>query len=900
MGHLINPIGFRLNFEKKWDFTFFVKNLYYPEIINTLINIRDYLYYYFTRKKILQSGLCLSHFVLCKYLKKLYIKVYLYHIDLQKTSYDLINKLFFVYYESYNTVNCKFIKNKSPGQLKIYHNYRDLSNSDLAVFIFTFKLFYEGQRNRYKNIDKFHDTENDNENVFLNPDSVIMKYNKYVIFCYLKQWMHFYDLHLNRIYNKKKRLKRNPYLNILQINKRLQQKYLKINYVNDWFKWKLNKIKYKNKKLKLAKLKGLILYKAKKILKSKPFFKTIIQKSSYLRGLMMKPIKLEIIKLAWKITKKTLKKKYQAFKKIKKLNKLYILEAQERKEILYLKNILSRFKRLCFFENYNILKFITTGLKKYKLKKKKKLLHRIFYDKAFKKTYKRIKKKNANFSNWLSNINNSKLDIYTIFLYLCKKVSFKKVRNSHDLWIKWNVVFRYICWFYKLNLLKKNNINNIVNFLFYMKTAMVYSWYGANGFKEHLGFFRNPNYDLNSNFPFNFKKHIFYCMSHGIYSIYFKKSFIWMSFFLKIIINIISNLKYVDIFNNIKFQYNFLSNLNITSQFLARYIILKIKKGFTIVKALNPLRKELGRVAGYSRKKQMPYLYYNMFKNKSNTLKLYKKIFNYYLSSCNTYYYLLSNKYYNNNNIFMFPNIFIFYKKLQIQNSKSNKNISKLPYLFKLRNIFENIYNGYVLNKYKFKITYENYKKLKLLQNMKYKYLNKNHLLYPLVSNLDKKNIFYPLIKPLRDKQSLSFLNNCFHSVKNLFTRLELGLKKKKINNYQIAFNSFLNTNYINYTIIKTLWLIYKKLNIRNERDKYLPKYRASIMGYKLVLKGRFSRKQRASKATLLIGKVPLNTLNIKLDYVFMTVPLKNSAISLKLYLYRSNNVYIYSKNVKI
>ena len=66
MGHLSNPIGFRLTFEKKWNFTFFAKNIYYPEVINTVINIRDYIYYYLTRKKMLQSGLSLSHFMLSK------------------------------------------------------------------------------------------------------------------------------------------------------------------------------------------------------------------------------------------------------------------------------------------------------------------------------------------------------------------------------------------------------------------------------------------------------------------------------------------------------------------------------------------------------------------------------------------------------------------------------------------------------------------------------------------------------------------------------------------------------------------------------------------------------------------------------------------------------------------
>jgi ribosomal protein S3 len=54
-------------------------------------------------------------------------------------------------------------------------------------------------------------------------------------------------------------------------------------------------------------------------------------------------------------------------------------------------------------------------------------------------------------------------------------------------------------------------------------------------------------------------------------------------------------------------------------------------------------------------------------------------------------------------------------------------------------------------------------------------------------------------------------------------------------------------------------------------------------MGFKIVLKGRFSRKQRVSSILLQQGKIPLNTLNIDIDYSFYTIPLKNSATSIKI-----------------
>ncbi len=37
------------------------------------------------------------------------------------------------------------------------------------------------------------------------------------------------------------------------------------------------------------------------------------------------------------------------------------------------------------------------------------------------------------------------------------------------------------------------------------------------------------------------------------------------------------------------------------------------------------------------------------------------------------------------------------------------------------------------------------------------------------------------------------------------------------------------------------------------------------------------------------VGKVPLNTGDAVIDYTFLTIPLKNSAAGIKVYLYRSN-----------
>jgi ribosomal protein S3 len=64
-----------------------------------------------------------------------------------------------------------------------------------------------------------------------------------------------------------------------------------------------------------------------------------------------------------------------------------------------------------------------------------------------------------------------------------------------------------------------------------------------------------------------------------------------------------------------------------------------------------------------------------------------------------------------------------------------------------------------------------------------------------------------------------------------------------------------------------------------------------------MAFKGRFSRKQRASSIWFNYGKVPLNSIKASIDYSFFTVPLRNSAVSIKIWIYKnaeySNYKYI-------
>jgi ribosomal protein S3 len=54
------------------------------------------------------------------------------------------------------------------------------------------------------------------------------------------------------------------------------------------------------------------------------------------------------------------------------------------------------------------------------------------------------------------------------------------------------------------------------------------------------------------------------------------------------------------------------------------------------------------------------------------------------------------------------------------------------------------------------------------------------------------------------------------------------------------------------------------------------------LLGFKFHFVGRFSRKQRAASIWFKEGFMPLNTLKCDIDYGCYNLPLKNSAINVK------------------
>jgi len=100
MGHIINPIAFRLGHSRSWENIWYIKNIYYPEFLHNILNVRNFIYYFFKKKIILKIGLFFSHFNIFKYNKFYIVKIYIYNLDLEKVSYSFINKIYTVYYKN--------------------------------------------------------------------------------------------------------------------------------------------------------------------------------------------------------------------------------------------------------------------------------------------------------------------------------------------------------------------------------------------------------------------------------------------------------------------------------------------------------------------------------------------------------------------------------------------------------------------------------------------------------------------------------------------------------------------------------------------------------------------------------------------------------------------------------
>jgi hypothetical protein len=636
MGHLINPIAFRVGHSRSWETNWFVKNNYYPEYLHSILNIRNYIFYIFRLKKIIKCGIFLSNLVLFKFNKQYIIKLFIYHIDLERISYNFINTVYGIYY--------KLIKEKRK---LLFDKFFTLHNSDLFIFIFIFfNIFFKNIRNKLKKI------------------------------------------------NIKNLEKINNYTNLLneKLNDNLLNNLLKNN-------------KYKEKETKNQKI-------------------------------------------------------YNRNQKLFNKSEFDVRFNNE--------NLKFYFENLDIDVNYII-------------------------------------KKN-NLSNYF--LNN--------FLYIAKKLDFRKYNSSWDFDFKWNRIITIFKIFKDLKYLDKQF--NFYNYFF----LYLYSIYETSKQVKM------------SDEPFHMRNLVYTYIYILLGKKYFFVYFSYISEYWAILFKFISNI------NNIKFYYFFVSNKDITANFIARYIGFKLRQNYYLFPILNPIKKDLWRIN--LRNRQVKFNYRTNWNNKLYNFK-YK--FQQLLGSIITKFNVKIL------NFFKYYYSFIIY------------NFFEIKYYIKNKYRLEKNLNYYILNKYLFiSIFYSiffNFNKSKF-----------NFFTFKLNNNNFIKLLLFNLLN--------TFNSNIYNNIK-LFNILNTPLLLVSAN-----FMKF----YIYYNYLKSLWLTYNVLNKHDLRKKLVGKYKNAIVGYKMAFHGRFSRKQKSSSIWYTHGRVPLNKVNINIDYSFNTVPLKNSAVSIKIWLYKN------------
>jgi hypothetical protein len=94
MGHLINPVAFRLGWLNSWDFEFFCKNLYYPQYLHLMFKYRLFVVYLLTTYRCEQVlGVIFSHVEFFKKGRILQICIFTYQSFIENCTQE------FVYFE---------------------------------------------------------------------------------------------------------------------------------------------------------------------------------------------------------------------------------------------------------------------------------------------------------------------------------------------------------------------------------------------------------------------------------------------------------------------------------------------------------------------------------------------------------------------------------------------------------------------------------------------------------------------------------------------------------------------------------------------------------------------------------------------------------------------------------
>jgi ribosomal protein S3 len=321
-----------------------------------------------------------------------------------------------------------------------------------------------------------------------------------------------------------------------------------------------------------------------------------------------------------------------------------------------------------------------------------------------------------------------------------------------------------------------------------------------------------------------------------------------LSSFLKCIFNVLSSSF------ALKIQLFYLDNLSVTSKMVSRFICRRLAQGYSFREVINPLLSELKKVAKLTKAKISSF---GKVLKKDSTFR--EDLLKFFLAKF----------------FFIFKKNFINFFKLM----STWMNCTLFSFFFWFQNLY--LKESAVLIGF---------------SRIFFKRLPSFLIFFDYSSFLRSKN-FYKSFNDffLPFFSTFNFSIFFFKTFDYLFSNGSVILDLEKV--MHVNFNELLicNLHYNRFLRFK-LWtnvmqhvLQLNNINNRKIRQNFFRNhYPSSIMGYKLHCCGRFSRKQIASSLWFNFGNVPLNTISAKIDYGFNTIPLHNSLVSIKVWIYKS------------
>lgn len=381
------------------------------------------------------------------------------------------------------------------------------------------------------------------------------------------------------------------------------------------------------------------------------------------------------------------------------------------------------------------------------------------------------------------------------------------------------------------------------------KLQLIYVWCYFTIYKEMMSSMKKSVYAPRAHHFSVLKRYFMYIKVHKNQLMHTKI----LVYFLKMIM-----FKFVNMWDLVINVY-LLANENVTAKFLSRYIARKLQQNFPLKRLLKPIIKELRLVAKSTCMPKSVYFRWKYeatdnlhvsFLYKRNKFKLILMTFISIFNTRNGVYFFEGKSWFTLNLL----EVYIWFNSIN--------NVTNFKMLFKY----------YFINKCYFLCFFE-----KAVNNKDNKFL-------PTVIDLNSRVNFQKVLYTLMD-----YFSTSKWSLFSWISYNEPDIAKWKYACMHL--NRYLKFQYWNFNYIN--WSMHATNNLKSRSAKY--SRLGCLKGFKIQLLGRFKRKQRASKYWTSRGTVPLNTISAIIDYGYYTIPLINSAITVKVWLHKidiDSNLY--------